>query len=169
MIEQQLHQKRRFSAELTRKTRELEDQLEQQRALIDGLKRNISSGPEGEASASDDLADRAGNRAHGTTRGQVNHVLEPQVGIGFPFDGPSAVPVSSPRVTQVLGDAFGDASPGSMTRGNDALDAFLAAAGESAEVITRRPELKAAFESIPLELSAAAIESCTPEERGQAL
>merc|ERR1719454_1888923 len=37
MITQQLQEKRRFAAELTQKSRELEEQLAQQRALIEDL------------------------------------------------------------------------------------------------------------------------------------
>merc|ERR1719426_503040 len=48
MITQQLQEKRRFAAELTQKTRELEDQLARQRALIDELGRSSScSGDDG--------------------------------------------------------------------------------------------------------------------------
>jgi len=52
---------------------------------------------------------------------------------------------------------------------NEALTAFLAAAGPAGDVINNRPPLRAAFEANPPELSAGAIEGCGPEERQQAL
>merc|ERR1719454_702352 len=50
MITQQLQEKRRFAAELTQKTRELEEQLAQQRSLIDDLCRSSSCSGDDNAS-----------------------------------------------------------------------------------------------------------------------
>jgi len=169
MIEQQLQQKRRFSAELTRKTKQLEEQLLQQRTLIDDLKRSVS--PDGEASLSDEPADLdavGGKDGVFNTdplpqrRPSADHTAAPSDFL--PQRRPSADYTAAPRVTLVQQLTK---SPGKPS--NDALDAFLAAAGEAAEVITSRPDLKAAFEGMPLEFTAAAVEGCTSEERAQAL
>jgi len=52
---------------------------------------------------------------------------------------------------------------------NKALQAFLSAAGSTAEVVLARPALHAAFETQPLELSIGALDDCSAEERLQAI
>lgn len=129
VIGQQIQEKRQFAAELAQKTKELEMQVVQQRALIHA---SLETNP---ADAEDlDVADDA-------------------TGVEM-----LASPTHDGCVTMQEGDLD-----------DEALGAFLSAAGAAAEVVFARPALQAAFVSQPPRLSAAALEGCKPEERAQAL
>eukprot|EP00929_Paragymnodinium_shiwhaense_P025259 TRINITY_DN15329_c0_g1_i3.p1 TRINITY_DN15329_c0_g1~~TRINITY_DN15329_c0_g1_i3.p1 ORF type:complete len:624 (+),score=176.32 TRINITY_DN15329_c0_g1_i3:91-1962(+) len=64
--------------------------------------------------------------------------------------------------------ADGDEAPDEAPD-DEALQAFLSAAGPAADVIMCRPALRAAFEERPLQLSGGAVEGCSAQERTQAM
>lgn len=132
LINQQVQEKRRFSAELTRKTRDLEEQVAQQKSLIDGFVRY-----------------RSGSVSSHSFSSSVEPALHSQLSL------PRQVVASTPSTKNVCED--------------EALRAFLQAAGSSADPILGHRSLMAAFEERPPKLTADALEYCPPQNRVQVL
>jgi len=148
MITQQLQEKQRFAADLRQKTCELEDQLVQQRIIIEDLLRHSScSGDEIHHSNVREAARRSAVESCVSDAGLRASAAVVAAGAAWCVAGELAEPPQR----------------------NEALQAFLGAAGSAAEVVLARPALHAAFETEPLKLSVGALGDCSSEERLQAL
>jgi len=170
MIRHQVHEKKRFAKELTHKTRELEAQVAKQRKFIQEHRRPCNSDSVSEAEVSQGEA------------AAVQRVVAPDLQEQSVPASPSAVKSNPAATTSCADEAPELQEQAALARPSarrttfaatccidEALSAFLDAAGAAAEVITRRLPLRAAFEARPPQLSASAIDGCSPEERAQAL
>lgn len=139
MIAYQVDEKRRFARQLMRKAQQLDKKIVKQRALL------------GDVNQHDD--DRFLSDSPEASEGS---------------EGAPELAASDWMVEQRV-DAGHKGSSVEAAVNDEALTAFLAAAGPAGDIIDSRPPLRAAFEGNPPMLSASAIEGCGPEERQQAL
>jgi len=159
MIGQQLQEKRDFANELHQKTKGLEEQLKQQTVFLEELRRSKNQSPE---SASPDLG-----KSDSLLGDALDDDGDEDDGIDNDEDDDGMDDDLEHDIPEAMHDVVGEVSLNST--GDEALHAFLSAAGEAADMILERSALRAAFEAQPPILSDSAMDGLEAEERAQAL